>query len=140
MTELPAEIAAGAIFQGNEYAWPVFLLLETLHRAEAIGYACLGGQFQFRTVQGISEMYWLNADASDRSHEESWQDYCRRSCLEVSQRFREIMSATDFKLEARRWPALSEQVKADFDPLSGLVFVAYFVQESESAAMRKGES
>jgi hypothetical protein len=47
----------------------------TLSRAEAAaGFACLGGQFQFRLSDGKTcEMYWLKADSKDRVPGELWQ-------------------------------------------------------------------
>ena len=94
--------------------------------AKAHGYACLGGQFQFRLDDGTTcEMYWLNADSEDRDSTESWMDYSRRSCLEVLTKFQNLVSVTDFKKEAANWPM------AQIDPTRNLVFVGYFVTEVE---------
>jgi len=63
-----------------------------LAKAQAGGYACLGGQFQFRLDDGSTcEMYWLNADSTERTGGETWADYSRRSCAEVLHRFQYLM-------------------------------------------------
>jgi hypothetical protein len=58
--ELPPEIADGARLEGNEYGWEPSLFPATLANAQALGYACIGGQFQFRLDIGTCEMYWLS--------------------------------------------------------------------------------
>jgi hypothetical protein len=49
---LPPDVLQGAALRGNEYGWSVSLFPNALARAEALGYACLGGQFQFRLDDG----------------------------------------------------------------------------------------
>ena len=57
---LPPDITKGAALRGNEYGWTVASFPNALTKAEACGYACLGGQFQFRLDDGSTcEMYWL---------------------------------------------------------------------------------
>lgn len=63
---LPTEIALGATARGNEYGWTLDAFPQALLKAQALGYACLGGQFQFRLDDGTYEVYWLNADSDDR--------------------------------------------------------------------------
>jgi hypothetical protein len=126
---LPHEIVHGATLRGNEYGWTVSAFPDALARAEAIGYACLGGQFQFRLDDGTTcEMYWLAADSNDRARGESWSDYSHRSCSEVLNRFQNLVSATDFKKETSSWPSVQ------IDSTRSLVFVAYFVTESDLAS------
>src|SRR5580658_1335709 len=122
---LPSEIAQGATVRGNEYGWSVSLFPNALERAQASGYACLGGQFRFRLDDGTTcEMYWLDADPSDRINEESWAAYSRRSCAEVLQKFQHLISATDFSKGAANW-------RLQIDPTRNLVFVAYFMRETD---------
>jgi hypothetical protein len=100
--------------------------------AETKGYACLGGQFQFRLDDcGTCEMYWLAADSEKRTNGESWFAYSHRSCLEVLKRFQQLASSTDFGNEASNWPSVQ------IDPTECLVFVAYFVTEDELAELEK---
>jgi hypothetical protein len=111
--------------RGNEYGWSVSAFPNALAKALNAGYACLGGQFQFRLDDGNTcEMYWLEADSSERTAHESWKDYSRRSCTEVLSRFQHLMSETDFAKEASNW-------KVQIDPTKYLVFVGYFVREAE---------
>lgn len=125
---LPPDVLRGATLRGNEYGWEVSSFPKALMSAETGGYACLGGQFQFRLGDGgTCEMYWLNADSESRDPEEPWAEYSRRSCREVLSKFHEAVSATDFKKEATNWPAIQ------INPISALVFVAYFVTEAELA-------
>jgi hypothetical protein len=68
MTEydLPPEIAKGAELAGKELGWEINSFPEALTNAEALAYACVGGQFQFRLDVGTCEMYWLSADSEPR--------------------------------------------------------------------------
>ena len=75
---LPPEIMGDASFDGQEYGWKISSFPTALAAAERLGFACLGGQLQFRFDGSIFEMYWLNADASDRLPEESWLDFVHR--------------------------------------------------------------
>jgi hypothetical protein len=128
---LPAELVGGTSIAGNEYGWPVALFSEAARRAEALGYACAGGQFQFRIPAGICEMYWLSAESSGRQLSETWRAYCERSRIEVLDRFSAIIEETDFIAEAVKWPLLKTEIERGLDLLSALVFVAYFESESE---------
>jgi hypothetical protein len=93
----------------------------------------LGGQFQFRLDDGSAcEMYWINADSTERSSGESWTDYSRRSCSEVLDRFQHLVSATDFRKEAASWPSV------EIDSTKSLVFVAYLVMEADLAKICPG--
>lgn len=137
MAELPSEFIAGATLCGNEYGWPIALFPGALQNAEALKYACIGGQFQFRVEEGIYEMYWLSADSEDRKTDESWIDYCQRSCQEVLEGFQKILAVTDFRKEASQWELLNAKMNAGADIGQSLVFVAYFVDESEAVTLRK---
>jgi predicted ATPase len=129
---LPPDISQGAVLRGNEYGWSVSSFPSALASAQGHGYACLGGQFQFRLDDDSTcEMYWLGADSKERAEGESWVDYCHRSCSEVLNRFQHLVSATDFKKEASSWPSVQ------INPTMNLVFVAYFVSEGELAELTK---
>lgn len=131
---LPPEITEGATARGNEYGWSLDAFPQALLKAQALGYACLGGQFQFRLDDGTYEMYWLNADSTDRRERESWVEYGRRSCNEVLGRFKATVSTADFQKEGSSWPFLATAMAQGLDIAKHLVFVAYFVAEAESAA------
>lgn len=120
---LPPDVVNGASLRGNEYGWRIHDFLGALSAAKSRGLACLGGQFQFRLRDGTYEMYWLNADSTNRCNGEAWADYSERSCSEVHDKFRDLVSKTDFAKEASKWGLISSAVE-------GLVFVAYFETES----------
>ena len=125
--ELPSELTEGADLRGNEHAWLPDAFPAVLAKAQALGFACLGGQFQFRTPSSICEMYWLNADAADRSANETWGDYVARSNAEVLSAFSVLVSSTDFRNEALRWTNTPEVSGPDATPEQYLYFVAHFV-------------
>jgi hypothetical protein len=126
---LPSDVLEGATLRGNEYGWSPSWFPHALARAEANGYAFLGGQFQFRLEDGSTyEMYWLNADSEERTNGESWPNYTHRSCSEVLDTFRRVLSDADFRKEASNW-------SIQINPEKDLVFVAYFVREDEWASL-----
>lgn len=123
--ELPVDIAEGATIQGNEYGWNISSFPGALEKAQQKGYACLGGQFQFRLEDGSAyEMYWLNADSTERREGESWADYVHRSCSEVLKNFQQVISKAAFAKEA-------QSLKLKIDSSQHLVFVGYFVTEND---------
>jgi hypothetical protein len=99
-----------------------------MENAKSQGYGCLGGQFQFRMLDGTYEMYWLSADSSERKSEETWSGYSQRSCSEVLDKFNALVSKTDFTKEASSWKLTSSAVEY-------LVFVAYFETEASLAKL-----
>jgi len=126
---LPAELTEGASLRGNEYAWSPDDFPEVLAKAEGVGFACLGGQFQFRAPEATCEMYWLNADAGDRLPHEPWSAYVSRSSTEVRSAFDALIKSTDFAAEAQRWADVPELCSAETAPTKYLCFVSYFIAE-----------
>jgi hypothetical protein len=137
-TPLPPQIANGASLLRNEYGWELSAFPDALRSAEGLGYACIGGQFQFRIADAVYEMYWLDADATERTIGEPWSAYCHRSCNEVGERFNALVAKTDFQAEAANWVALLERTATGSDLRNNLVFVAYFLTEGEYDANKKG--
>ena len=127
--KLPSELKEEASLRGNEYAWAPSAFPHVLARAEALGLACLGGQFQFRAPDATCEMYWLNADAADRLPDEPWNSYVARATAEVRSAFSALVQSTDFAAEALRWSDVPELSGADASPEQYLCFVAYFIPE-----------
>ena len=126
---LPAPILAKATLCGKEYAWPLADVEQVIEAARSAGLATLGGQAQFRLPDGICEMYWREADASDRKPNESWSAFVCRSAGEVLARFKEKVANVDYLAEARRWPFLGKQLEQGVDVLAYLCFVLYFQAE-----------
>jgi|GEM_PF-3990655 len=126
--DLPSDVLEGAVLRGNEYAWAPAAFPLALERAEAHGLACLGGQFQFVLEEATYEMYWLAADSKEPMPNESWADYCRRSCREVKESFERAMSKVDFSKDASNWQLPPTVTR-------NLVFVAYFLTEADLAGL-----
>jgi hypothetical protein len=131
---LPPEILEGATQRGTAYGWTLAAFPEALRKAEALGYACVGGQLQGRWSDGsVCEMYWLNADSRERNAGESWSEYSHRSCREVSCGFQRLMARTDFAKEVADWRGdLKAELGRGLDAKSVLAFVAYFISEVEA--------
>lgn len=126
-TLLPRELTEGATLQGNEYGWLISEFPFALARAPRLGYACLGGQFQYRHSDGaIYEMYWLEADSSEREPTELWEQFAQRSCEEVSTKYHSLLQSAGLRKATKQ-----SDSKAD------LVFVAYFVMEAEWIQLRE---
>ena len=131
---LPNDLAAGAHFADREYGWSIAAFPTALAAAKRLGYACLGGQFQFRAGDGsVCEMHWLGADSSDRRSGESWSSYVDRSCGEVEKEFQRLVNTTDFQKEGRR---CADGSSGSSQLNRSLVFVAYFVTEEEFSNLR----
>jgi hypothetical protein len=134
---LPPDMTIGATQSGNEYGWQLDSFPDALAKAEALGYACLGGQFQFRLSTGTCEMHWLSVDSKERKPAEPWPAFCRRSCSEILSGFTKLHAETDFRKMASEWPSIQDAMAQGFDPHQVLVFVAYFVTEIEYAKLNQ---
>jgi hypothetical protein len=129
LVELVDELTATADLRGNEYAWSCGDFPSVLLKARSLGYACLGGQFQFRLPDVTCEMYWLRVEPDGRIPAEPWLDFSARSCNQTLGIFNELVKTTDFEAEARRWSKVAD-LSADNTPLQRhLFFVAYFVAQ-----------
>jgi hypothetical protein len=138
---LPAELAAGASVRGEEYGWHIAQFPAALVAAERLGLACLGGQFQFRFDDATYEMYWLNADPTERVAGEAWADYVHRSCTEVATGFDRLVAAGDFSAIICDLPSdlRDKMIAPEVDLTRVLVFVAYFVTEQEFIGLSPAE-
>ena len=134
---LPPELLEGSSLLGNEYGWKIAAFPDAIAKAEAAGYACVGGQFQTRLDDGsVCQMYWLNADSRDRDDGELWSAYAHRSCSEVLSGFQRLMAYTDFTKEVVGWRnELKAELAGGLDIMSVVVFVAYFISEAEAAKL-----
>lgn len=104
--KLPPQIAEGADLAGNEYGWQVSSFPNALVRAQALGYACIGGQFQFRHDTGIYEMYWLSADSTSRGRDRIMAVILPTFLFRGKTGFEKLVSETDFRNQALGWPAV----------------------------------
>ena len=126
----------------NEEAWKPSDFPEVLKIATDNRLACLGGQFQFRGPIGTAEMYWIDADSSERKEEENWDDYVLRANREVLDIFKKRMKETDFDKEAMNWKHIQTALekKEIKDPKEHLVFVAYFNAEPTTVEQDGGHN
>lgn len=124
------------MLRGNEYAWSPDKFSAVVSSAPDLGFACLGGQFQFCTEGGIWEMDWLTADSKDRGADEAWSEYAARSCAEVLESFRRLISSVQWDAEAAKWDGLLEELRGR-QAFDYVVFVAYFVTDAEYARLWK---
>jgi len=123
---LPDKLTCGATLRDNEYAWSVASFPAALKAAPALGYGCLGGQFQYREDNGsIYELFWLDADASERFPDEVWDSYTVRSCGEVLEGFERRLRETNFREQVQQYSI------QDSATTKNLVFNAYFITEVE---------
>jgi hypothetical protein len=129
---LPPEIAQAATLRRNEYGWSISSFPEAVAKAQSMGYACLGGRFQFWLDPGFGdyEIYWLDTESKERMLGESWEECARRSCSEVLEKFQQLVSTTDF-----RKIASDQQLQIDLS--NRLVFVADFATEADLADLAK---
>ena len=127
---LPPELSHEAVLHGQEYTWNIDKFQEALRLAPALGYACLGGQFWILPSPGeIYELFWVEANSSERLIGEVWNIYAERSCNEVSERFEVLLKTVDFKQEALKFRTFKDTPELP-------VFNAYFVTEQEWASLQ----
>jgi hypothetical protein len=127
--DLPEALAQGAILRQGEYAWDLSAFPAALIHAPTLTYACLGGQvWALRSDNSVYELYWLNADSSDRGEGEAWAEYATRSCEEVLARFNTLITGTDFAQEAQKYDFLETPYR--------LLFNAEFVTEHQFEALK----
>ena len=99
--------------------------------APTLGFACLGGQFQLRPDPNtIYELFWLEANSSERLPGESWNSYAKRSCSEVSTQFNFSLGSVDFGKEALKFSSIDPLLFSTLEKMEPPVFCAYFVDEA----------
>jgi hypothetical protein len=133
---LPSPILAKATLRGKVNAWGLADVEEVIEAARSAGLATLGGVAQFRLPDGICEMHWHEANASDRRPGEPWHEFVRRSADEVLAIFREKVAPVDYLAEARRGPFFHDKMRQGVDVLASLCFVLHFQAERTPAPER----
>lgn len=125
--EMPRDLVEEADLRGGEFAWSLEAFPKALAAAQAAGFACLGGQFQFRLPDATCEMYWLSVDPAGQFPDEPWSAYVARSCEEAATAFHLLAGSTDFRAEATKWRSVPELSASGAKLERHLYFVAYFV-------------
>lgn len=129
---LPQQLTTGALLRDKEYAWELSAFPSALERAPSTGHACLGGQFWIVLPDNsLYELFWLEANATDRETDEPWPHFTQRSCGEVLASFNALVNQTDFINEARTYPPLESVTVEAFQSRFRVLFNAYFVSEQE---------
>ena len=136
---LPEDMLENASIE-NEIGWKRNNFQTILRRARQHGLACLGGQFQFRFEDGTCEMYWLDADSTERKSDESWQNYVQRSLDEVSHNFSRLCATANFEREIDNWEFVRMKREQGIDPMQYLWFVADFLTEDEYNELDKASN
>ncbi len=130
---LPSIILAKASLHGNEYAWRIDDVEDTIRAACSANLAAIGGQIQFRLRDGTCELYWLAADSSPKQDDEDWSVFVSRSAGEVIEKFRNLRANSDFVAEGvNEFTFLSEKHDQGVFLADYLYFVLYF--EAETSA------
>jgi hypothetical protein len=125
-----------SVSAGGEHAWRQQDVEEVLHNAREAALACLGGQVQFQTREGIAEAYWLNFDPQPQRERETWSDYVLRSSNEALECFRQLCQDTDFRSIAREWEFIATKMdRGAYDPVGDLWFVLYLATETTARSL-----
>lgn len=129
---LPDSVIRKASTPEHEPAWRMPDVEEALEAARQAKLACLGGQPQFRLLDGTCEAYWLDYDPAERHPDETWASFVDRTAHETLIRFRKICQETDFREEAKTWSFLFQKMETEaYDPIADLWFILCFVAEAE---------
>jgi hypothetical protein len=124
--DLPPHLLSSAVVSGGEFGWRKDDFLPVLRNASSEGFACIGGQFQWKLPDGTCEPYWLNADSKPQGSGESWPSYVKRSEEEVEMGYELILRTVDFDAEANKFDFLREKRERGASLDEFLIFVAYF--------------
>ena len=97
---LPETILNKAIKSGNEFGWRQPDFIETILTARRLKLGIVGGQVQYVFPDGTCELYWLTYDPTERQPGEAWTAYCNRTADEAIDKFKDLVTKTDFEEEA----------------------------------------
>ena len=126
-SRLPANLLARASLRGNEYAWTRPDLPMVFAAAEAAGIANLGGQVQFRLLDGTCELYWHEFGPTDRRAGETWASWVSRSRQETAATLARIPPDEDLVAEGlAQFDFLRDKATNGVDDGECLCFVCYF--------------
>src|ERR1700712_871574 len=96
---LPEKILNKAIKSGNEFGWQQTDFIETIEAARKLKIGIVGGQVQYVFPDGTCELYWLSYDSGERQAGENWLKYCNRTADETINKFKDLITKTDFEKE-----------------------------------------
>ncbi len=123
---LPETILKKAIRSGNEFGWRQTDFIETIETARKSKLGITGGQIQYVLPDGTCDLYWLKYDPDDRQEGEKWIAYCNRTADETINKFKELVTKTDFEKEALTFDFLRDKKLKGIDIEDYKVFIVYF--------------
>ena len=124
---LPETILKKAIKSGNEFGWRQADFIETIETARKLKLGIVGGQVQYVLSDGTCELYWLAYDPAERQPEEDWIKYCNRTADETINKFKELITKTDFEKEAlTSFDFLKDKKEKGINIENNRVFIIYF--------------
>jgi hypothetical protein len=123
---LPKEILDKGIRRSNEIGWKEQDFIEVVEAAREIPMAIRGGQVQYIFPDGTCELYWLKYDPKPREHTEEWAIFCNRSINECIEKFRGIITTTNFDKEELEWDFLRIKKESGINMSNHRVFILYF--------------
>lgn len=120
---LPQAVLNLADWRGGEAAWRRADLPRVAEAAVRLGFACIGGQVQFRLPEATAELYWQDFDPADRRASEDWAAYVDRSWKEALFLAAGLPADDVLIGQARKFSGLESLPKAKLQ--QALWFVAY---------------
>lgn len=124
---LPETILRKAIKSGNEFGWRQTDFIETIETARKLKLGIIGGQVQYVFLDGTCELYWLAYDPDERQTGEDWIKYCNRTADETINKFKDLITKTNFEKEAlTSFDFLKEKKEKGANIEDNRVFIIYF--------------
>ncbi len=124
---LPETILKKAIKSGKEFGWRQTDFLDTIEKARKLKLGIVGGQVQYVLPDGTCELYWLAYDPTQRQSGEDWIEYCNRTADEAINKFRDLVTRTDFEKEAlTSFDFLRDKKSKGIDIEDYKTFIVYF--------------
>jgi hypothetical protein len=123
---LPETILKKAIKSGNEFGWRQADFIETIETARKLKMGIVGGQVQYVLSDGTCELYWLTFDPTERQPGEDWIKYCNRTADETINKFKDLITKTDFDKEALTFDFLRDKKSKGVNIEDNRVFIIYF--------------
>ena len=124
---LPKELLSRASKRGNEYAWRWNDILHVASAAEKAGFACAGGQAQFRSPDGTVTVNWSSFAPKGKRVNETRDQYVIRSWKETRRICHGLFTDEPTIAEGKKiFRSIQETVQQDILPRETLWFVLYF--------------
>jgi hypothetical protein len=133
-TFLPAHIREHGTQRGNEWAWPIADIPDVIEAARLARMVSIGGQLQFRLLEGTCELYWIEVDTSQvTSSDLPWQERVEQTASIALSQFQDLQKRFDFLVEGQSafGQHLDEFRASGGDPRDAMCFVWYLEAQPE---------